>query len=169
MFFLLDRTGIRAQISGVAALRHSWQHQVYHIFILVFVLLLLGSIHWRVIHCCWCPCTCIRPNKAWLLQCFAIGWAVSSQPLLRYKFEMDAFILICLISCGNWRLFNFDSDNIISLRVSHVDGILLNEKYASWVHQPMIYDLIMNKNTSMPRGWELLLAWRNIDSTIIFS
>jgi len=40
----VDRTGIPAQINGVAALRHNWQHQVYHIFISVFILLLLGVV-----------------------------------------------------------------------------------------------------------------------------
>lgn len=39
---LYGQDGIPAETNGVAALRHNWQHQVCHIFISVFTLLLIG-------------------------------------------------------------------------------------------------------------------------------
>ena len=65
----------RTQTNGGAAVRHKWQHQVWNILILVFILLYLGSSSGRVICCCCFArvLTSLWPCKALLLQYF-VGW-----------------------------------------------------------------------------------------------
>lgn len=134
-------------------MRHSWQHQVYHIFIWVFVLLLLGSIHWRVICCCWCPCTVYgltRPGCFSILRLAGLflpatwdinlKWMLLNQSALLGVETCDYF---SLLSSPSWLAYLI-LIVILFLLVSPVDAILLNGKYASWFHQPVIYDFIMN-------------------------
>lgn len=155
--FYLDRTGIPAQMNGVAALRHGWQHQVYHIFSLVFILLLLGSIHWRVICCCcahvlvygltrpvcssilrlagYCQPPLLRYNLKWMVLNKSALLAVESDDNL----SQQQLNKLCSRSCVT---FNFDSD-IWFLLVSHIDGILF-----LWLDNEFIYE-----DTLMPCMW----------------